>query len=1012
MSCTYTIKATGQTLTLWEMDDYLKSLEPEVASQWMKGINAIAKPEAARFSLKSDIQDALSESDFARNTQNFTDKMIDSVNSNVYALATQRHLADMAKGLTAMPKYIKERTMMDKTVEKVMQVSDKIAKKWEHLVEHSEIPFKDSTRKAQNKAEQKKLANVMHFATVYGQDPRADYVGKANDLDARSNYNYVKTLYGRLNPTAQEVFSEVADDHKAHLGQIIAAEKANVEATTATREAKDKMLEELARIMNETKIYFPLSRFGKYSIYFNQEGTKYFKQVESKGEMERFIKANPDIEVLSKGLELSDMKAVNGVSGEFMGSVDKLANDIESEADRNKFKDGMYQLYLKSLPDMSARKHFMHRNKTPGFHEDALRGYASKSFHDARLIGRLEHSGKLEKLLKDMRDALKAAKGPSEMAKLTDKIDKMKALTDPAVINHAAGMDAELNKLYEDYKAREPDSEKRAEMISKDLADAKAIQQMAEKTSEDHDKYAHIVNELQLSHEAMMNPQTASWASFFNTIGFGYYIGLSLSTAAVNGLQTPTVALPYMASKHGFTKASAVLLREYKEFYKGQNEDGHYSIGATLTGVRKDAFNELLDRGIITRTLAMDLIGLSDEGVNAGSARRKMAYGMAYAFNRVEVQNREVTGMAAFDLEYAANGGDFEKAMAYTDEIVNTTHGDYNPNNRARIMRGNVARVLTQFKQYSQFQTYNWAKAVLEASGVLAKKAKGIPLTTEDKQAVKLLVGLVGMQGAMAGVMGLPIGGALVIMQAIASMAGDDDDPIDVGDEIKAMIYNYVPGIWGDAVARGPLTAFSGIDFFGRLKMDSMFFRDPQKDLEGKYGTQWLAETLAGPMGGMVQNLFDFVEMWGDDYKGKAVEKLLPKAFRDPLAALRILSEVNAFDVFMKTIGFSDADTSLKYDVNFTKSRVKAAFTERRTHLMDVAARARLESPEAFNKVWNEEIVHWNEVNPEPALRITKPQVMKSVLARRRTSSKMENGFIVNKKLAFLTDKYNYNTED
>jgi len=150
----------------------------------------------------------------------------------------------------------------------------------------------------------------------------------------------------------------------------------------------------------------------------------------------------------------------------------------------------------------------------------------------------------------------------------------------------------------------------------------------------------------------------------------------------------------------------------------------------------------------------------------------------------------------------------------------------------------------------------------------------------------------------------------------------------------------------------------------------------------------------------------------------------LPKVLKDPLAALRIakegvtsmrgdvISEVNAFDVFMKTIGFTDADTSLKYDVNFTKSRIESLFTERRTHLLDIASRARLESAEEFNKVWNEEIVHWNEVNPEPALRITKAQVMKSTLAKRRTSSKMDEGFLVNKKLAFKTDKYNYGQGD
>jgi hypothetical protein len=49
----------------------------------------------------------------------------------------------------------------------------------------------------------------------------------------------------------------------------------------------------------------------------------------------------------------------------------------------------LYQLYLTTLPELSARKHFIHRKKMKGYSQDALRAFAKQTFHGAYQLARL-----------------------------------------------------------------------------------------------------------------------------------------------------------------------------------------------------------------------------------------------------------------------------------------------------------------------------------------------------------------------------------------------------------------------------------------------------------------------------------------------------------------------------------------------------------------------------------------------------------------------------------------------
>jgi hypothetical protein len=297
-------------------------------------------------------------------------------------------------------------------------------------------------------------------------------------------------------------------------------------------------------------------------------------------------------------------------------------------------------------------------------------------------------------------------------------------------------------------------------------------------------------------------------------------------------------------------------------------------------------------------------------------------------------------------------------------------------------------------------------------------------LTEEDHQAVRQLLFMISTQASAAGVMGLPIGGFLFVAQAIAGMVGDDDDPIDVEAEIKAFIYEHFTDAFNinDAISRGFLTAWLGLDLHSRLNQSDLFFREPDKALEGKYASEYLISQLGGPFIGMLQNWFNARKMINDGYMMRGVETAMPKVLKDSLAAIRLseegarsmrgdlIEDISIAEVIGKAFGVNSADLALKYDANFIKSKVESEYRKRRTHLIDISARAKLDNDnEAFKEAWAE-VTHWNKVNPE--LGITMSQIIKSVKARKATSKKMESGFLVNPKLKVKTDKFSFSDEE
>jgi hypothetical protein len=95
---------------------------------------------------------------------------------------------------------------------------------------------------------------------------------------------------------------------------------------------------------------------------------------------------------------------LTGASEGFVADVvSKLAAENNGAA-----ADLVYQTYLDSLPYLTARKHFIHRKKTPGYAADAARTYAFNMAHLANQIARMEAQPDFSNALSTMKSEVKA----------------------------------------------------------------------------------------------------------------------------------------------------------------------------------------------------------------------------------------------------------------------------------------------------------------------------------------------------------------------------------------------------------------------------------------------------------------------------------------------------------------------------------------------------------------------------------------------------------------------------
>lgn len=726
--------------------------------------------------------------------------------------------------------------------------------------------------------------------------------------------------------------------------------------------------------------YVRLARFGQYYVEgVDENGERVYTMYDTEAQMRDQLKA-----LKAGGFEVTGGKTVEhfaGLDDMSQEIVQKLINATEtttmSESARDEMKDRIYQMYLESMPTRSIRKQYIHRKGVAGFSQDALQALADQGQKQSRQLARFKFEDQMQDSLRGMNASFKAIKDTPDME---------------------------------------------SERISA----------------------ARIMDEVTKTNEHVMNPKRAPWASKITGFGFIWMIGTSPASIMTNLVQNVQVALPVIGSRYGTaatSKEMSSLTSDFmKNFWKARKDTKSRRksgiLGSTvLTGDEKLAMEEAIAMGVIDTTQAHDLMGLAENPTsNLTDKKAKVMEWIGAGFHNAEVLNREVTFMTAYRM--AKNAGESHEAAAkYATKATWDSHFDYGSLNRARFLRGDIATVAFQFKQYSQAMSYYIFSNAFK--GLAVKKSWfggedgqywGSDLfknsTPEERaEARKQLLGTMMVTFALGGMGALPVT-TLAAMANLAHAAfGDDDEPWDAEVEAQLILKEWFGKEFADGIWYGMGTMVGLPNMSNRIEIDpiSMWVRPSDKiGLENQANdltTQLLGPTYSTGMG-MLRGA-DLMLREGKYWKGS--EAFLPKWIKDISKVGRYIADGNiitnnngdvvvqdltAGEKLQRALGFSPSRESVQWDENANIKEYERLVLDRKKLLLKALWLAhRTEDQQEFDNVLAK-IRRFNTSEFGRHTPITSKTINRSFKGRINASERSQNGVQVNSKLLPAIDKH------
>ena len=882
-------------------------------------------------------------------------------------------------------------------IKKFKQIMDEMFGYRDHLVYGAaRIAEEWQTLTAKNGKIANAMSNVMHDATINGFDPdierRKDIQTKKviepkNDIERD-----IQRRYDQLPAEYKALYKKVRNYYGWRMSEYMKLLEQRIEDAVQDKNKAREMIQRLKDRYETGRVagpYFPLSRFGDYWVSFKLNGNPEYHMFENEKERDRFYvemnsKGATD---LNKGYKLSD---IYGNNKNTFGFVKDIMENIETGKSVGELKDDIWQMYLRHLPEVSMRKHFIHRKNIAGYNTDALRAFQTNTFHGAYYMGRLKYSGKIAD-----------------------------ALTEAAQV-----------------ASREVDNETRT-------------------------KAQALVEELGQRESAMMNPSDSNWVTqLAGSFGFMYYLATP-AAAMVNLTQNFLVAFPVMGGRFGYNRAGKELSRAMKQFttsaqFKKQETayntlTSAFDVRRTLEQLQKEAaspadkkryeyelkaIEDLYLNGSITRSQAMDMAGASDSITQAGNALQTTNKFLGMAFHGAEVFNRTTTALAAYRMAMQDNAHmPFEqrhaKSVATASEIVEKAHFNYSSANEAPAFKllGSAGKVLLMFKKYSQAMTYLLVNETKLYGSYLKNKFAGTPMEAEAvaraKEARNTMLGILGMTGTFAGLLGLPYPlVALTMAMFNMTFGGDDDDEyFDAEARFKDWLAETFGADAAIAIANGPVSYLTGADLSSRVGLNGLWFRDngEAKD-EVAAGQKWLIGIL-GPAAGTIMNVFEGQKRINEGQVYRGIEVMLPSILKDGMQAYRlgtegalsmsgdpIVDEVTNYETFLTGIGFTSSRLARQYKEN---AEVKGAETRINTERKRILGRFALalnnDDYDAMDEI-QADIEDFNQKNPE--VEITYETLQRSLRSRQEAEAETEHGIRIGKKLKGRLSEHKYLEED
>jgi hypothetical protein len=473
------------------------------------------------------------------------------------------------------------------------------------------------------------------------------------------------------------------------------------------------------------------------------------------------------------------------------------------------------------------------------------------------------------------------------------------------------------------------------------------------------------------------------------------------------------VAFPHLGGRYGFTETGKAMTAATKlymgsglkrmvidingEKVETQSMLSIENILNTEAGKKyKDLIETLKTQGFLQTSTAREALEAAkrpsaEEGGKRPLGERVASYS-AFMFHHAERMNREVTAVAAYDLEMAKSG-DKAKAIEKAIRAVEFTHGAGHTESGPSIGHSDIGKVLTVFKRFG-FSMYYMLFDTMRR----AELQKLFSVSSEEaKIARRQLAGVYGMAGLFAGAKGLPL---YWIAQMAYDAVNDDDE-----DDFDTMMRKYM----GELAFKGPVNYFTNLGIADRVGWTDLIYRENKGGKADASALSKIFESILGAPYAIVNSAFRAKELMNDGHYERAVETMLPVALRNIFKGGRyaiegantlrgdpVMGDINGYNAAMQVMGFAPADLLKQYEMNSYAKKLGEATEGRKDKLLKQYYVAdRMGDQDRADRI-REKLFALSDKHD---LGVTDATINKSVTDRDRISDDMYHGVQVNKKI-------------
>jgi hypothetical protein len=816
----------------------------------------------------------------------------------------------------------------------------------------------------------------------------------------------------RNEPRAVELYKEVRKAYVEKYNETKKALLARIMELSADEQTKGQLMT-MVKLQFEKQLqkgdYFPLMRNGKFAV-IARKGKEYIREhFEYPGEAreaeERYKSQGFDVtrqemadmdgsepfqgyamgvRVLDQIKEMrnesigEDIQAELADTQSFVENLGELFKGINNKIEADELMDAIYQEMLKSLPNASAAKSFIHRNRTKGASNDSRRAFANSMFHSINRIAKIKYEHKFAKELNAIKEIADTTSGDDQYV-VRDIHESLK----------------ERNN-----KTLNPDGRPLAAMLSG------------------------------LGFNWLLGGSVAAGAVNLSQVPLVTFPYLSSKYGNRKAAKEMTRAYNEMRSAKVNVKKGKGLTGAAWRTLSQSDSLMDLSKSDKLTEQERELLHKLADDGKIdlTQMHAMAQIADTEMRDNHGfklpftnkSINKKsfvdVQRAWGFFFHNAEVVNRQVTALATIRLakenDSSLTGDQLYDLAANAIDETQFNYASYNRGMWAREDFGKIALM---------FMTYTVNIITLMAKNT-RKMFKG------DKEARKFMVNMMGAHFLAAGAIGLPLVEAIGdVIFALKDAVDGDDEPDDfkkwMDETIRQTVALFGGDPNGDAAhmvstisRKGIINGLTGVNIADRVGLNNLIWRsDNNPDATG---SEMVSNMLMGvsPVFSIAANFLNGTQRMGQGLEQndeelflRGLQGFVPKAAGDVVKGFRQYNygestlsgteligpdQINAWNALTQAIGFSSEKVRDLYERRSRQYKYDKVIAAKRNTLVRKTANAIMNGESMDNLL--ADIAKYNEQFPSQA--ITPDTIRRHILAKQRRDQQTINGIYTPKK--------------